>query len=521
MYILSKDQMTALDKATCREYNMSSELLMEIAGKSCYDRINDICSLKNLTNKAFLIICGTGNNGGDGLVIARWLVQNDNKCSILILGNPDKMTSETHNNYLRCLKLNIPTQIIQDISTLNELSFEESIIIDAVFGIGYKGDLNDFYIYTFTLLQKYSLLTFSIDIPSGINAENGMGNSASIKADYTLTMANPKYGHFLNSGKEYSGILDTIDIGIPHFLYSQVKPLVSLLDVAKRSYPKRFLSSHKGDYGRIAIFAGSDSFTGAAVLCSNACLKSGAGLVTLYYHESLRGRYDANLIEVMKKTVNTHDQIPDQVFLSNELRSSDCILIGPGIGKSEYALNLLKTVIELSENKILIIDADAINLLSENAYLLDSIKNRNVVLTPHLLEFSRLIDKSPLEISEKSLEYLHNFVEEMGITVLLKSSVSICASPDTMIFINKGNDGLSTGGSGDVLAGIIAAFSAQNYKYFIKNNSSANASDLKTLLTNSVASAAYLLGETAEYLNKTLDTPAITPTEIINNLFKK
>lgn len=521
MFVLFKEEMRNLDHLTIQEYGMSSEVLMEIAGKSSADRILSISKSK-FQDPQFMIVCGTGNNGGDGFVIARWLTQQNQNCIILLLGNPNKMSPETHKNYSRCQKMGIPIHWVQSDKYLYDLKMNFNVLVDAVFGIGFEGDLDDFYKKVFHFIQKRSKLTFSIDIPSGINANNGNGDPESIRSDYTLTMASPKPGHYLNRGKDYSGQLDVIDIGIPDFLYKKINPKLKLITEDNISFPARFTSAHKGDYGKIAIIAGSRGLTGAAFLAAQAALRAGGGLITLFHPENVTSAFESLLIEVMKKAIPEKDHLPDTSLLAELLEPFDAILLGPGIGKSDYSKKLVRSVLEECKQP-LIIDADAINILAENREMLDKIKDKPILLTPHFGEFSRLSQLDIETLKSDPLDFLLNFSDYLQTPILLKSSTSLCSYNHQVYFINRGNDGLATGGSGDVLAGIIVSFLAQNLKYQqgIAPDEKIDNKAVFDILAQSAFTGSWLLGTTAEVLAQKRATPSIIPSEIIEHLFMK
>ncbi len=518
MFVLRKEEMSELDKSTMREFSMSSEHLMEIAGKSSVDKIIEICQ-KQFINPQFLILCGIGNNGGDGFVIARWLNQNSYSCVILLLGDPNKMSQETHKNYSRCQKLNIPIHWIQSDKYIQDIQMNFDVLIDAVFGIGFNGEMDNFFRKVFTIIQERSKLCISIDIPSGIDSNTGNGIQEAIKADYTLTMSSPKLGHFFNRGKDYTGKLIIIDIGIPIYLYDKIKPSINLIDENNVCFPIRYASAHKGDYGKIAIIAGSSGLTGSAILASQACARAGGGLITLFHPASLSNVFECQLVEVMKKVIPEVQGLPDSESLITLLAGYDAILIGPGIGKSDYSKKLLKIVLT-GLSKPLVIDADAINILSENRELIDFIKEKPILITPHLGEFSRftLVDSETLK--NDTIEYLFKWTNELNIPILLKSSTSICSFKNLKYLINRGNDGLATGGSGDVLSGIIISFFAQNLKNKQKRYQETLSNEiLQELLVESAFSASWLMGYTAEKLSLKRKTPSIIPSDIIANLF--
>ncbi|MDP8231206.1 MAG: NAD(P)H-hydrate dehydratase [Candidatus Zophobacter franzmannii] len=500
MKVLSPKQMYHLDTKTMEEFGIPSRVLMENAGKGCADYINK--ELLASANSEISVFCGSGNNGGDGSVIARWLSEYNHIVTVFLLGNENKFSSETRANYDLLLKLNIPIIVIEDVEAwkAQRLPFIKSqIVIDAIFGIGFRGKIEGYYSSIIKSINNSKKLIISIDIPSGLDVETGMSELC-VKADHTLTLAALKYGHLIGRGREYCGKTTVIPIGIPAHYFAEVG-ISEHIDSECHKLPERSKFSHKGDYGRVAIIAGSKGFTGAAVMASKAALRSGAGLITLFHPKSLSNIFEIQLTEVMTSEIQEIEGKPDTADLLNRLEKYDIVLLGPGIGVSEYSKAILEEILVKYQGK-LVIDADGLNILSNNRHLLNQLAYRDILLTPHIGEFSRLCEKSITAIQADTIKALKEFIGKYRTKVLLKSSTTIYADESALQFSTAGNDGLSTGGSGDVLAGIIASFIGQG------------------LLTRDASiSASYLLGKTAEKLAETKGTPSITPTDIIANLF--
>ena len=392
MYVLSKKQMYQCDHYTINEIGIPGAELMENAGKNCSLFIHN----EILNSPADIIVfCGHGNNGGDGFVIARYLKQWGHNPQIVITGNPDKMSPETSENYKKCLDLNIKSIVCynnDDWSNahINVNNFD--IIVDAIFGIGINGDVKGWISKLIEEINNSDVLKISIDIASGLDADNGLSNCC-VMTDYTLTMAAYKFGHILDMGRKFSGETFVIDIGIPPHVFDHFNIQNKVVSEENITYPKRSPFSHKGDYGRIAVIAGSPGYSGAAIMACKAALRAGAGLITLFHPKGMDCIFETSLIEVMTK------QIPDDI---DELLKLVCIydalLIGPGIGVNKSNQNILKSLMQ-EFDKPMIIDADAVSLISENPELKSLIKGK--LITPHLGEFSRLTGKSIAERSPK------------------------------------------------------------------------------------------------------------------------
>ena len=515
MYILSREEMYFFDKYTIEKIGISGKELMENAGKGCAEFIKDRLpgsaddaeetlkksSEENIPKETFsrlsiAVFCGVGNNGGDGFVIARYLKEWRYQPIIFLLGSPDKMSPETHENYQSCRDLEI------DIASIESAAFDLSgfdLIIDAIFGVGLKGIIKGWRADVINKINSADKNVIAIDIASGIDANTGQAEVA-VKADFTLTMANYKYGHFLGKGREKSGETLVVDIGIPESVYDQFPPKAKLITYENVIYPKRSRFSHKGNYGRIGIIAGSPGFSGAAIMAAKAALRSGAGLITLFHPAGMEQIFESQLLEVMTQPLPFVRG--DQEGFLNKLNTMDALLIGPGIGTTTQTKELLTEILKVWK-KPMVLDADALNILSGSRALLDMIVNKQVILTPHIGEFARLCNKSISDIQADPLNELIEFTQYYKCNVLLKNSTTVFCDGENLIFDVSGNDGLATGGSGDVLAGIIVSFLGQ-----------------KLDIPNASISASYLLGETAEKLAEIRKPASIIPSDIIEELFK-
>ena len=518
MFVLSREEMYAIDKFTIENVGIPGQELMENAGKGCAEFIqNELLAysedvretLKESSEKTAVketfsrfriaLFCGSGNNGGDGFVIALYLHNWQHSPEIFLMGNPEKMSPETLINYNKCEELGIPINKIKN--EPDDLS-EFDLIVDAIFGVGLKGEVRGWRADVINKINNSEKTIVAIDIASGIDANTGQAEIA-IEADFTLTMAAMKYGQLLGEGREKSGEVLVIDIGVPEdvLLEFQLKGKLATCDNVE--FPHRSRFSHKGDYGKIGIIAGSPGFTGAAILASKAALRAGTGMITLFHPAGLETIFETQLTEVMTYTI---PKLPfergDKEGCFKKLNSMDVLLIGPGIGKSANMIELLNQIVAYW-NKPLILDADALNIIADNKDILDNISGKQVILTPHIGEFARLCNVTIENIQNDPLRYLQDFVAKYKYNVLLKSATSIYCDETGFVFNTTGNDGLSTGGSGDVLAGIITSFIGQ-----------------KLSLKNASVSASYLMGETAEKLAEFRKPASIIPSDIIEKIFK-
>jgi len=494
MFVLKREEMYAIDKFTIENVGIPGQELMENAGKGCSEFINDLLSPES----KIAIFCGSGNNGGDGFVIARYLYNWQHSPAIFLMGNTDKMSPETLSNYDQCKQLGIKIYIIEE--EPDNLS-EFDLIIDAIFGVGFKGEIRGWRADVVNEINSADEAVVAIDIASGVDANTGQAIIA-VEADFTLTMAAMKYGQLLGEGRDKSGEILVIDIGVPESVFNEFPLKGKLATEENVLFPYRNKFSHKGNYGKVGIIAGSPGFTGAAILASKAALRSGAGLITLFHPLGLETILENQLLEVMTFTIPLPHYKEDTEEFISKLNSMDVLLIGPGIGRSEEMIDLINKIVS-SWNKPLILDADALNIISDNKEIIKYIAGKQVLLTPHLGEFARLCDVTIDEVIKDTVQYLQDFVEKYKCNILLKSATSVYCDETEIIFETTGNDGLSTGGSGDVLAGIITSFIGQQLS-----------------LKDAAVSASYLMGETAEKLAEIRKPASIIPSDIIENIFK-
>jgi NAD(P)H-hydrate epimerase len=492
--------MREMDNRTIKDLGVSSAILMEVAGARCADFIKQRCS-KELAG-GVAIICGQGNNGGDGYVIARHLHDSCPWLTILSLGD-GKMSPETAQNRKLCESLGI---VIHDMKKADRIRthlahnlLPPGILIDALFGIGFHGEMPDFIQEIFEGFDRYPSLKIAIDIPSGIDANTGAGSS--MKMDITLAIEELKYGHLLENGRQYCGETFTIPIGIP----TSYKEDVNSYHITEYILPQRHDDAHKGSYGRVLIIGGSIGYLGSVRLASKAALKSGAGLIYLYIRKELYPYYTSLTDEIMVHPIpeTADNKTPDARQLREFIQKADAITIGCGMGQDAYALSLLELI--LSESQVpTVVDADALNLISKHPKLTKYLSKGNFLLTPHKGEFCRLAGLDMGELKQNMLQALRSYQAKVKCPILLKSHTSIYMDEAQTALLTSGNDALATGGSGDLLCGIISSFAAQGLTLDI-----------------AATSASLLMGQTAERLSKKQLSFSLTPSDIIAHLGDK
>jgi NAD(P)H-hydrate epimerase len=411
--------------------------------------------------KSFLVLCGTGNNGGDGFAVARHLFSINKNVEIFFIGSQDKMTSDCRTNYniLKNMDLKInKVNNLEDANELKEAAARCDMCIDALFGTGITRNIEGIYDLAITIINENSKFTLSIDIPSGLNGDTGevMGNC--IKSNKTVTFQYYKRG-FLNYGNDkYTGEIIVEDIGIPKFVEEKFYNKEFIVDktLIKNSIKIRDKYSHKGDYGRVLIIAGSKGFTGASYICTEAAVRSGAGLVTLACNEEIQDILSSKLIEAMTISYN------DETKLKELIQKSNAIAIGPGLGNNAKTFEILKYVI-LNAKCPVIIDADGINMLKDNLHILKNKKGK-IIITPHVGEMSRITGFETEYINEHRIEVSKKLAQDYGIIVLLKGYNTVITDGEYVFINSTGNSSMASGGMGDCLTGIIASFIAQKYE---------------------------------------------------------
>ncbi|NLW18470.1 MAG: NAD(P)H-hydrate dehydratase [Candidatus Cloacimonetes bacterium] len=500
--VLTANQMRELDQRAINEFGLPSRLLMENAGRECARIIYD--EYPDRLYPLVTVVCGSGNNGGDGAVIARWLHIWGHEVVIIRVGNT-KSSPETAENFKLCEKLGISSFKISSEKELGEkllpMLRNSGLVVDAIFGVGFRGEPKPLMAKVFQLINNFSEFIVSVDIASGKNADTGEAVNA-IEPDATLIIDSYKFGHILGDGLHSCGKAHHVDIGIPPSYHHEISPAL-LFGAQDFQTPSRSRQSHKGSYGRVFIFGGIPGYTGASVMAAHAALRAGCGYTYVLHRIELVAVYALKLTEALSLAIPETPKtgMPDQRTLLHLLSQADAVLIGPGLGRDDYSLRLLE--IALKNLKIpLVVDADGLNLISENPGLLKYLKRPNILLTPHWGEFSRLSGASMDDLRSDCLTPLQDFVAKYGAQVFLKSHFSIFHDGTQTLINANGNDGLATGGSGDVLAGIITSFLAQGQN-----------------IPLAAMNASFLMGKTAEDLAQHRSTASILPTDIIENLF--
>lgn len=442
-------QMKAADQYTIQKLGVPSLELMEHAAQACVQVLED----EKVDLSHVCVVCGSGNNGGDGFAIARILQNNRYSVETFCVGNPEHYTEETQEQMYRLQECGgkITYGMPQEDSY--------SVIIDAVFGVGLSRKVEGRYRQVIEQMNRMRGTKFAVDIPSGLSATTGCILGCAFKADYTVTFQLKKIGLELSQGRTMAGRVIVPDIGISTDSICEDQEIVRTAgkDIYRKMLPDRPEDSNKGTYGRLLVIAGSKGMAGAAYLNAHAAYMTGAGLVRIYTSSDNREILQTLLPEAI---ITTYEEYNKEELLSL-LTWADSVCIGSGLGMSRLSEKILKTVIEYVKVPCLI-DADGLNLLAENKNYLNQMAERRFVITPHMKEMSRLTGTPVEELKADRIQILKDFISRYRITCVLKDSRTLIASEEKGIRMNlTGNSAMAKAGSGDVLAGVISGWMVQ------------------------------------------------------------
>lgn len=467
MKLVTAEQMRALDYTATNNYNVPSLELMENAGQRTVEVMVE--KYGDPLGRTAAIFVGPGNNGGDGLVIARLLADRLARPVVFLLISPDELKGDSAHNFARLPDLPVEIITITDESSLHDAAnilADCWAVVDAIFGTGITREVDGIFAAAIKKINKVSCPVIAVDIPSGINTDTGMTLGMSVMADITVTFGQAKIGQAIHPGRESTGFLEVVDIGIPEKAVEDAKIQLELLESnVGRWLPPRMPESHKGTYGHLLIIAGATGKTGAALLAGSGGLRSGTGLVTLCIPYELNSIIQSGLWEAMtvplQSTANGILSIEDITVIKNTLQDKQALVVGPGIGTAEETSDLIKKLYKEVETPMLI-DADALNILATDTDLIMKATGPRI-LTPHPGEMARLTGLSTSEIMQNRIEITRKYAVENKIYLVLKGVDTLVCNPEGKMAINPtGNPGMATGGMGDVLAGLIGGFLAQS-----------------------------------------------------------
>ena len=473
--VVTAQEMQRADQAAIEQLHIGECRLMELAGRECLRVIKESLQRDSFAGATFLVVCGKGNNGGDGFVLARHLLNLEASVDLVLLYPQSVLQGVNREGFAMLQAYEEHLTNLRIFASLDEARpfVDEShydALIDAMTGTGFRlgkpgvelaSPLSDGIELINSIHEEGGSITFAIDIPSGLEATTGFSSSPTIQADVTITMAFLKRGFYLNDGPYCCGEVQVAEISIPRFL---VEPSSSLLidqEFAAEHFILREPASAKHTNGKVLIIAGSQtedaSMVGAALLSAKAAIKTGAGYVCVSLPLTLAAAM--------------HLAVPEAVVIGRDIATilkkagwADVILIGCGLGRDQAAINLVRELLECTDisEKKLILDADALYALSSIGLSDALLRCKELLLTPHYGEFSRLCNIPVEDIAADPIETAQQFARDYGVTLLLKGNPTVIAATDGPSLLNtSGTEALATAGSGDVLSGMIAALAAK------------------------------------------------------------
>ncbi len=461
--LVTSDEMREMDKRTIEEIRIPGLILMENAGIGVVRCVEKILSPPD--GKHVMIFCGKGNNGGDGMVVARHLHNKGMNAEVILIGEKEKIKGDALVNFHILQNMGVPIVEIKTRRVLEKFK-QVDLIVDGLLGTGISGEVTGLMADVIRWINGTGVPVVSIDLPSGLGSDDGEFQGVCVRADHTMTMAKLKRGLVLYPGREIAGCVSVVDIGIPEIVSKSVGVQTFLVEEkdVRNQLPVRPPNGHKGTFGKIVVLAGSTGLTGAATLCSKASLLAGGGMTILGIPEGINPILEEKLTEVMTRPL---PQTPEGTLSLKAEKAvyqllpwADALAIGPGLSTEHETKELIRKIL----GKIRIphvIDADGLNAFAGEAYLLEKPKGKRI-LTPHYGELARLNSRPIDEIVKNPIETARESARRFGSVLVLKGAPTVVADPQGNVYVNStGNSGMATAGSGDVLTGMITGFLAQ------------------------------------------------------------
>ena len=457
--VLSPEEMRRMDAYTIETLGVPSSTLMELAGKGVAEALEE--ALGGVEGKAVVVVSGKGNNGGDGLVAARWLHFKGARVKVFLLAEKAKLKGDPKTYLAPLEKLGVPVvEVLEPSEEAEREVAEADAVVDAVFGTGFSGEPRGVYAWAISKINETQGLIVAVDIPSGVEGETGKVHGEAVAADLTVTMAHPKLGHYLYPGRLFTGELRVVDIGIPPSLDATATRFLLEAEDVGSWLPRRWGPENKRHFGRLAVVAGSWQYSGAALLAAAGALRSGVGLLYLVVPESLKphlvGRLpEAILVEAPEREGSFSPGLSEVV----KGLEPDAVVLGPGLGRKPWTREaVLEALRELQVPVVL--DADGLWAVSGELDEVLGERQESLVLTPHPGEMRFLVGGEPAEIDAERVKVAEGFARP-GAVLVLKGAPTVIAEPGLTYLNPTGNPGMAVGGSGDVLAGVIGSLLAQ------------------------------------------------------------
>jgi hydroxyethylthiazole kinase-like uncharacterized protein yjeF len=466
MKIVTSQQMRNIDQRAIKEFGIPGSVLMENAAAAIMAEMERF--FDGLAGVRVGIVCGKGNNGGDGLAVARRLSIRGVAVRVALLAPFNALGGEAKVNLNILRKTDVQIAPNATTRSLSDILAWSDILVDAVLGVGLSSPLKGAFAQTVEMINASGKPVVAVDIPTGINADTGEIMGMAIKADLTVTMALLKRGLVLLPGAEYAGAVRVVDIGIPHEVVDREKILISRLDrgSAWGVFGPREAGAHKGNFGHLMIVSGSPGKAGAAIMSARSALRTGVGLVSVATPNNLVPIIQSQIVEAM--CVPSAESIEGTLGAGSEVEllkaavGMSACAIGPGLSTHHETVQVVKNLIQRMTIP-LVIDADGLNALAGSIDILKRAK-APIILTPHPGEMGRLLGISSADVQKNRIGIASGFSEKYKVILVLKGAGTVIACPDGRLFINStGNPGMATGGTGDALTGMIGSLLAQGY----------------------------------------------------------
>ena len=460
--VATADQMRRFDAEAIGEFGVPGLVLMENAGRLVFEAVCDL--LGPVSGRLVSVVAGRGNNGGDGFVAARHLRGAGALVRVFLLGDADDVKGDAGVN-LNIIRTNgLMVESVKSAEEMKSALADSNVVLDAIFGTGLKGDIEGLAADAIMEINGCGQPVVAVDLPSGLDADTGRILGVCVEADCTVTFGLPKLGHFMYPGASYVGSLRVGEIGIPHVIFDEADIEVAGADWVIDHLPARPFDANKGIFGTTLIIAGSSGFTGAAILASEAALRSGAGLSVLALPVSLQDVAAAKLTEVMTRGLpeNAGRAIGAKALMpALELaQKASSVVLGCGLGTDKETCEFVGQFVR-SVRTPLTLDADGLNCLTEDLGALEG-DHGEIVITPHPGEMARLLGTTPAEVQSNRLAAAREAAARFNCVVTLKGARTVTADPSGKVFINlTGNSGMATAGTGDVLSGVIGGLISQ------------------------------------------------------------
>lgn len=465
--ITTAEQMRAIDKRAIEGMGIPSLTLMENAGRGVAEVIREEVFLDDCAGKRVTVVCGRGNNGGDGFVVGRYLHEWGAAVEFILLGKPDQLKGDAAVNYQRAVALRLPVLSVEAAEKLPELAGND-LLVDAIFGTGFHGPITGVAADVVDVMNEAGVEIVAVDAPSGLESDSGETIRSVINASYTISLACSKYGQWLWPGRTHVGDLAVVDIGIPAAAIEDVGVHLAQITEAfvGESLPNRPPDGHKGTFGKALILGGSAGMSGAVALASNAAMRCGLGLAYAGVPESVVDLIDIKATEpvvlpfpeVNRRRVLARRGLGEIIERAAEV---DAIAIGPGLSQHHETQELVRRLIA-RVTKPTVLDADGLNAFAKDQTGLEAPRSYPLIITPHVGEMARLLGRSNQDVAGDRQQAAMDAARRFGCIAVMKGAPTFVADANGMVYLNPtGNSGMGTGGVGDVLTGIIVSFLAQ------------------------------------------------------------